>query len=154
MCNHTCDLMESSWLSVRISSNCCLSSTKASCFSQMSFSSIFMDSSISCFIPICTSSSFSTSYTNTQTHCFLRIQALQTSLWKNTDSILWRPHIRDEFEDKESDMHIHVLLTSLSWVSSLSCLRVSPSTWPFAVPSALDAFKRNTDQISEQNNAT
>ncbi len=70
MFKHTCDLMESSWLSVRISSNCCLSSTKASCFSQMSFSSIVMDSSISCFIPICTSNSFSTSYTNTL--CFFQ----------------------------------------------------------------------------------
>lgn len=61
--NLTCDLWLSCWLMARRSSSCCLSSTRASCFSQMSFSSIFMDSSISCFIPICTSSSFSTSCT-------------------------------------------------------------------------------------------
>ena len=59
----TCDLCCSSWLSVRMSSSCWRSSTRASCFSQMSFSSIFMDSSISCFMPICTSSSRSTSCT-------------------------------------------------------------------------------------------
>lgn len=57
----TCVLWRSCWLMARRSSSCCRSSTRASCFSQMSFSSIFMDISISCFIPICTSSSFSTS---------------------------------------------------------------------------------------------
>lgn len=62
-CSLTCDLWLSCWLMARRSSSCCRSSTRASCFSQMSFSSIFMDSSISCFIPICTSSSFSTSCT-------------------------------------------------------------------------------------------
>lgn len=57
----TCDLWSSCWLMVRRSSSCCRSSIRASCFSHMSFSSIFIDISISCFIPICTSSSFSTS---------------------------------------------------------------------------------------------
>lgn len=57
----TCVLWRSCWLMARRSSSCCRSSIRASCFSQMSFSSIFMDISISCFIPICTSSSFSTS---------------------------------------------------------------------------------------------
>lgn len=61
-CNRpTCDLWSSCWLMARRSSSCCRSSIRASCFSHMSFSSIFMDISISCFIPICTSSSFSTS---------------------------------------------------------------------------------------------
>lgn len=139
--SHTCDLTESSWLSVRSSSNCCLSSTKASCFSQMSFSSIFMDNSISCFIPICTSSSFSTSYTHTQRLLRLLERTL-TRFFEEPTS---------EMNVKMSNSHtgINVLLTSLSWVSSLSCLRVSPSTWPFAVPSALGAFRRNTGQISE-----
>lgn len=57
----TCGLWESSWLSVRRSSTCCRRACRASCFSQMSFSSIFMDCSISCFMPICISTSFSTS---------------------------------------------------------------------------------------------
>ena len=63
----TCALWVSCWLKVRRSSSCCLSATRASCFSHTSFSSIFMDSSISCFMPIWTSSSFSTSWEATTT---------------------------------------------------------------------------------------
>lgn len=58
----TCSLKDSSCFRALRSSSCCLSATSASCFSQTSFSSIFMANSISCRIPICTSSSFSTSW--------------------------------------------------------------------------------------------
>lgn len=57
----TCSLKDSSCFRALRSSSCCLSATSASCFSQTSFSSIFMANSISCLIPICASSSFSTS---------------------------------------------------------------------------------------------
>lgn len=58
----TCSFWYISKLIPLISSSCCRSDIMVSCFSWISFSKILSAISISCFILICSSSSFSTSW--------------------------------------------------------------------------------------------